>query len=206
MKTVVYRVLSQVLGVILLAVGVFALVAGLYAHNYVSSQLSQEKITMPAEAAYKTLPQASQDALAPYAGQSMTTGDQAQAYANHYIWVHMQNGCAAVKDANGNAVPAVPADMCNYAGVGGVANATTDATQKAAYTAVRGTLFQGDTLRTMLLTAYAFWLVGTIALWAGIIALVLGVVLLALAFTVFKDKGAATAATAASVRETVSVS
>ena len=188
MKTVVYRVLSQVLGVILLAVGVFALVAGLYAHSYVSDQLSQEKITMPAQAAYKTLPQASQDALAPYAGQPMTTGDQAQAFANHYIWEHMNNACTAVKDANGNAVPSVPADKCNYSGLGSVVSATTDPAQKAAYTAVRNTLFQGDTLRTSLLTAYAFWLIGTIAVWIGIIALVLGVVLLALSLTVFKNK------------------
>ncbi len=188
MKTVVYRVLSQVLGIILLAVGVFALVAGLYAHSYVSDQLGQEKITMPAQAAYKTLPQASQDALAPYAGQPMTTGDQAQAFANHYIWEHMNNACTAVKDANGNAVPSVPADKCNYSGLGSVVSATTDPAQKAAYTAVRNTLFQGDTLRTSLLTAYAFWLIGTIAVWIGIVALVLGVVLLALSLTVFKNR------------------
>lgn len=203
MKTIVYRVLSQVFGVILLAVGVFALVAGLYAHNYVSDQLSQEKITMPVEAAYKTLPQASQDALKPFAGQAMTTGDQAQAFANHYIWEHMNAGCKAVKDANGNAVPAVPADKCTYSGVGAVVSATTDPTQKAAYSALRNTLFQGDTLRTSLLTAYAFWLIGTIAVWVGVVALVLGVVLLALSFTVFKNKGTATAAPQA---ETVSVS
>src|SRR5450631_58239 len=78
MKTVVYRALSKVFGGIALAVGIFALVAGLYAHSYVSGQLSQEKITMPAEASYKTLPQVSQDALKPYAGQPMNTGDEAQ--------------------------------------------------------------------------------------------------------------------------------
>jgi len=203
MKTVVYRVLSQVLGVILLAVGVFALVAGLYAHGYVSSQLSQEKITMPVAASYKELPQASQDALAPYVGQAMTNGDQAQAYANHYIWEHMQTACTTVKDAQGNSVPAVPADKCTYAGIGAVATASTDATQKAAYTAVRTSNFTGDSLRSMLLTAYAFWLVGSIAFWVGIAALVLGAVLLALAFTVFKDKSATTAAPAA---ETASAS
>jgi hypothetical protein len=172
MKTVVYRALSMVFGVIALAVGIFALVAGLYAHSYVSGQLGQEKITMPAEASYKTLPQASQDALKPYAGQAMTTGDEAQAFANHYIWEHMSAAC-------------------------------TDTTQKAAYTALRSTLFQGDTLRTALLTAYAFWLIGTIVLWIGVIALVVGVALLVLAFTIFKDKGVAPVAP---VAETVSVS
>ena len=203
MKTVVYRVLSQVLGVILLAVGAFALAAGLYAHNYVSGQLSQEAITMPAASAYKTLPQDSQDALAPYAGQQMTTGDQAQAYANHYIWEHMQNACKEVKDAQGNAVPAIPADKCTYAGIGGVANAATDSATKAAYSGVRSTFLTGDTLRSMLLTAYAFWLVGSIAFWVGVIALVVGVVLLVLAFTVFKDKAVAASAAAAPQKVTV---
>jgi hypothetical protein len=203
MKTVVYRVLSKVFGVIALAVGIFALVAGLYAHSYVSSQLSQEKITMPAEAGYKTLPQASQDALKPYAGQAMTTGDQAEAFANHYIWEHMSAACTAVKDASGNTVPAVPAEKCNYSALGGVVSATTDTTQKAAYTALRNTLFQGDTLRTALLTAYAFWLIGTIVMWIGVIALIVGLGLLAVAFTVFKNKAVAPVAP---VAETVSVS
>jgi len=203
MKTVVYRALSQVFGAIALAVGIFAVVAGLYAHSYVSSQLGQEKITMPVAASYKTLPQASQDALAPYAGQPMNTGDEAQAFANHYIWEHMSAACTTVKDANGAAVPSVPAEQCNYSGLGGVVSATTDATQKAAYTNLRSTLFQGDTLRTALLTAYAFWLIGTIVLWIGVIAFVVGVALLVLAYTVFKTKGVATAAP---VAETVSVS
>ena len=188
MKTVVYRALSQVFGAIALAVGIFALVAGLYAHSYVSSQLSQEKITMPAEASYKTLPQDAQDALKPYAGQAMTTGDEAQAFANHYIWEHMSAACTAVKDADGNTVPAVPAEKCNYSALGGVVSATTDVKQKAAYTALRNTLFQGDTLRTALLTAYAFWLIGTIVLWIGVIALVVGVALLVLAYTLFKSR------------------
>jgi hypothetical protein len=82
---------------------------------------------MPVEASYKTLPQASQDALQPYAGQPMNTGDEAQAFANHYIWEHMSAACTAVKDANGNAVPSVPAEKCNYSALGGVVSATTDA-------------------------------------------------------------------------------
>ncbi len=189
MKTVIYRTLSKVFGVIGLAVGIFAISAGVFAHSYVSDQLAQEKITMPAEAAYKTLPQASQDALKPFAGQPMTSGDAAQAFANHYIWEHMSAACTAVKDADGNAVPAVPAEKCNYSALGGVVSATTDPKQKAAYSALRNTLFQGDTLRSSLLTAYAFWLVGTIVLVIGIIAVVAGVALWALALTVFKSKG-----------------
>lgn len=204
MKTVVYRVLSQVFGVVLLIVGVGALAGGLFAHGYVSDQLSQEKITMPAEAGYKTLPQASQDALKPFAGQPMTTGEEAQAYANSFIWEHMNSACATVKDANGNAVPAIPAEKCTYSGVGGVVSATTDPAQKAAYSAVRNTLFQGEALRTSLLTAYAFWLVGSIAIWVAVAAFVIGAALLVLSFTVFKNKAGATSVAAA--QQTVSVS
>lgn len=40
----------------------------------------------------------------------------------------------------------------------------------------------------MLLTAYAFWLVGTIAIWAGVACLVLGLVLAVLGFFVWNKK------------------
>ena len=44
----------------------------------------------------------------------------------------------------------------------------------------RQTLFMGDSLRSMLLTAYAFWLVGTIATVVGWVLIVGAIVLLAL--------------------------
>lgn len=153
---------------------------------------------MPKAAAIKSLPTESQDALAPWANteQLMTTGEQAQAYANHYIWQHLQSACAEVKDANGNALPAVPADKCTYSGIGSVAKAATSPAAKDAYEALRSSNFQGDALLSMLLTAYAFWLIGSIALYAGISLIVIGVALLVLGFFVLPKKSATPYATA----------
>jgi hypothetical protein len=196
MKNVVYEVLAKVFGVVLVLVGIGAIFGGMYAHGYVTDQLSQEKISMPTADGIKALPQASKDALTPFVGQTMTEGPQAQAYANNYIWEHMQTACAAVKDADGKELPAVPADKCTYAGIGTVANAATDAKAKAAYQALRTSNFQGDALRSMLLTAYAFWLIGSIALWVGIAALVVGIALLVWGFVLLPKKNATPAATA----------
>ncbi len=170
----------------------------MYAHGYVTTQLTQEKIAMPQAEAIKALPQASKDALSPWANspQMMTNGEQAQAYANNYIWEHMQTACAAVKDASGKELPAVPADKCTYAGIGTVANAATDPAAKAAYTALRTSNFQGDALRSMLLTAYAFWLIGSIALYVGIAFVVIGIALLVLGFVVLPKKATTPAVTA----------
>ena len=70
------------------------LVAGgllMWASNFVSdnvhSQLADQKITMPAGAAIAD--PAIKPYLSQYAGQEMTTGAQAKAYADHYIKVHM---------------------------------------------------------------------------------------------------------------------
>lgn len=191
MTSTVYRVLAKVFGPILIIVAIVALIGGNYAHSYVADQLGQEKITMPAEAAVKGLPKASQDALKPFFGQAMTNGTAAQAYSNHYIWEHMQEACAAVKDAAGKDLPAVPADKCTFAGIGTVASAATDPAAKAAYTAVRASNFQGDALRSMLLTAYAFWLIGTIAIWAGVLFGLAGIALVVWGYFL-KGKPAAT--------------
>jgi len=184
MKKTFYAELSKVFGLVLLLVGIGALIGGFFAQNYVTSQLKQESITMPDQKGVDALSdQKAKDALKPFVGKQMTTGTQAQVYANDFIWEHMQTACKTVKAADGTALPAVPADKCTYAGIGDVAGAATDANAKAAYNAVRASNFQGDALRSMLLTAYAFWLIGTIAKVAGVLCLVLGAVLAGYGFT-----------------------
>ena len=191
MKKTVYQVLTQVFGVVLIIVGIGALIGGLFAQSYVRGQLAQENIAMPAGDSLTALPDADQKALKPYEGKTMATGGAAQAYANNYIWRHMKEACNNVKDAQGNALPAVPEDQCNYAGIGSFARQAKDPAATTAYNALRASNFQGDALRSMLLTAYAFWLIGTIAIVAAIACLVLGVGLLVLSFTIFKNRGAA---------------
>ena len=85
-----------------------------------------------------------------YAGQQLTTGAQAETYANHFIAVHLS------EVAGGK----------TYAQVSAAAMAApTNTTLKTE----EATLFQGTTLRGLLLNAYAF---GTVATIAGIGAIV----------------------------------
>ena len=87
--------------VVLLAAGALLFWGYSYANNSVSSQLSAQKIDFPNQAALATaanpkpggfseITPAMLPYLQKYAGQELTTGAQAQAYANHFIAIHLQ--------------------------------------------------------------------------------------------------------------------
>ena len=76
-----------ILAVVLLVAGGLLTYASNFVSQSVEDQLSQQRITMPAADRLET--QAQKDALLQYAGQQMTTGDQAKAFADQYILVHM---------------------------------------------------------------------------------------------------------------------
>jgi hypothetical protein len=99
--------------------------------------------------------------LLQYAGQELLTGQQAEAYADHFIAVHLsempQHGVYAKISA------AALADPTN-----------------AQLKALEQTSFQGTTLRGLLLEAYAFSKFGTIALWGAIASFALAGVMLVL--------------------------
>jgi hypothetical protein len=140
----------------ILIVGVIALVGGSYAKNVVHDQLVPQKIFFPTANSPALLPGIKQ-----YAGQQLTTGSQAKAYANNFINVHLS------KVAGGQ----------TYAQVSTAAIA---APTNAKLAEEKATLFQGETLRSILLTAWGWSLVGMIATLAGLIVMVLGAVLLLL--------------------------
>ena len=91
-------VIGLILAAVLISAGALLSWGGSFANNEVKSQLSQQKIEFPAADAgsLKALPAADREAMLKYAGMKMTTGDQANVFANHYIAVHM-NGIAAGK-------------------------------------------------------------------------------------------------------------
>lgn len=156
--------------VLLLAGGLLAFASG-FINNQVSSQLSAQKITMPVAAAYSTLPQADQNALAPYQGQPLTNGFQAEAFADHYIQAHLNaaGGGKTYEEVSGEYIQMSKDPNANQATLKQLGD-------------LHQTLFMGNTLRSMLLTAYAF---GTMAMVAGIaagVAIVGAVVLAVLAF------------------------
>src|SRR6476660_5144345 len=81
-----------ILAILLIVAGGLLTWAHFFITNEVHDQLAAQKITMPTDkTGLADLPAADKAALEPYAGQLMTTGAQAQAYADHYIAVHLSN-------------------------------------------------------------------------------------------------------------------
>jgi hypothetical protein len=154
-----------VAGVLLVAGGLLVW-ASAFATSNVHDQLKAQQITMPAGPALTT--PAMKANLSQYAGQDMTTGAQAKAYADYYIQEHMnaQAQGKTYSQVSGEFMAAVKADP--------TAQATKDLGD------LRQTLFMGTTLRGMLLNAYAFATLGTIAMWAAIAAFIGAAVMLTL--------------------------
>jgi hypothetical protein len=139
------------LGIVI--VGIIAVVGGSYDKKVVHDQLVPQKIFFPAAGSPALLPGVKQ-----YAGQQLTTGSQAKAYANNFINVHLS------KIAGGQ----------TYAQVSTAALAAPTNVKLAEE---KATLFQGETLRGLLLNAWGWSLVGTIATLAGWILIGLGAIL-----------------------------
>jgi len=139
------------LAAVLVVAGVLLTWGHSYANNQVTSQLSAQKIVFPTTSSpeFKILPAANRAQMATYAGQPMTTGAQAETYANYFIGRHLFL-------------------------IGGGKTYSQLATQSLAQpknTALANqvqTVFRGTTLRSMLLEAYGFWQFGQIALIAAI--------------------------------------
>ncbi|HTZ08162.1 MAG TPA: hypothetical protein VMB72_03760 [Acidimicrobiales bacterium] len=162
---------GAVLVVVLVAAGALGLWGHSYAESNVHNQLAEQRITFPPAAAFahpkvgteitpSMIPVVSQ-----YAGQQLLTGAQAEVYADHFIAVHLneigQGQTYAQLSAKAMALPK----------------------GSAAYTAAEAqvqTVFQGTTLRGLLLEAYGFSQFGQIALVGSIVAFVLAGIMLLL--------------------------
>ena len=164
MRRKVFDILASLGGLVVVIVLVVAGALAMWGYNFANSsvhtQLAQQQIVFPA---------AGNDALASpkigpylnqYAGQKLTTGAQAKAYADHFIAVHLSE---------------MPYGGV-YSNVSAAARANPTNTALAAEVQ---TSFQGTTLRGLLLEAYAFSVFATIALWAGIVSFI-GAALMAL--------------------------
>ena len=145
---------AVVTAVLLVAAGLL-MWAGSFANSTVAQQLADQRITMPSGAAIAD-PQI-KPYLEQYAGQPMTTGAQAQAYADHFIKVHMNAA------SQGKTYGEVSADYTAL-----TKNPAADPAAVKAAADLRQTMFMGDSLRGMLLNAYAFGTLGTIAVYAAI--------------------------------------
>jgi hypothetical protein len=164
MRRKTFDVLTSAVG---LALAVIMLVAGgllLWGHNFITNevhnQLAAQKIVFPANNS-PAIKAPEFAAMHQYAGQLMTTGAQAEVYADHFIANHLKviGGGQTYSQLSAKAI-AQP--------------------KNAALAAQVATVFKGETLRGLLLNAYAFGTMGTLAGIAAIVAFAGGLVLLIL--------------------------
>jgi hypothetical protein len=142
-----------------------------FANDSVQSQLSNQNIAFPAAEA---MPSETKDQLAKWAGMQVITGEMARDYSDLYIWEHMKGSAISVMGK--------PATYSEVSGayMGLVRGGSTDVEKIKQYGDLRESLFMGNTLRGMLLQAYAFGTLGVIAGYAAIASLVGGIIFLLL--------------------------
>jgi len=149
------------LSAILLIAGGLLLWGSTYVHNTVQSQLAAQQIYFPPAAAFAH-PKAGTEitpsmipSVSQYAGQQLLTGQQAEAYADHFIAVHIANMGGGK----------------TYSQLSAEAMAQPNNTKLAGLV---DTVFKGETLRSMLLNAYGWWKVAQITFIASIVAFAAG--------------------------------
>ncbi|MCL4445810.1 MAG: hypothetical protein M1134_02880 [Actinobacteria bacterium] len=156
-----------VLTVVLIVAGSLLMWGYTFASSNVRTQLSEQQIYFPSKAAFAHAKPGTEitpsmiPSVSKYAGQQLLNGAQAEAYANHFIAVHLSE---------------MPYGGV-YAKISTAARA--DPTNKKLQ-ALTQTSFQGTTLRGLLLEAYGYWEFGQIALIASICAYALGLIMLIL--------------------------
>lgn len=135
-----------------------------FADNTVKSQLKSQEITLPASTGNAN---ESADVTAFFKANGnkiMSTGKQAEMYADHYLGFHL-SGMPTYNAASG----------ANRAAQGAFQADPTNADLKAkaeSSAAVVDTVFKGTMLRGTLLTSYAFWQLGQIAMIAAAAVLI----------------------------------
>jgi hypothetical protein len=160
-----------------------------FSRTYVREQLSQQKITFKPVAALtpeeKAFTAEHTNGLVRFAGQPLTTGEQAAVYANEYIGLHVQgiadgktyaelgtvqfdlvDKVAAAEKANDPALPALQKQLADVS-------------------SQRETLFKGEMLRGALLSAYGFSVLGDKAAQAATVAFIVAAVLFLLSIAGF---------------------
>jgi len=150
------RPVAMGLAVGLVIAGIGAVIGGSYANQVVHDQLAPQNIYFPASAE-EGLP----ENLSQYAGQKVDTGAEAKAYAEDYIGLHLQ------EMAGGK----------TYSEVSTLSRENPDDEELAGQ---RMSLFMGETLKGLLLNAWGWSVVGTVATVAGWTLIGLGAVLFAL--------------------------
>jgi hypothetical protein len=156
-----------VIAVALIVVGGAAIYGGNFGRQNVQDRLQPEKVAFPPT---EGMTPEEQTSVGDFAGATVDTGPEAEAFAR-YIAGHLTE----VNDGK------TYSETSAAARVEGLdPNTAADLQAKA------DVLFKGETLRAILLNAYGWWTVATIALWVGVGLVIAGILLLILAVLGFR--------------------
>jgi hypothetical protein len=158
---------ALVIAVVLVLMGAAAIYGGDFGRDNVRDRLQPQNVVFPP---FEAMTPEEQAAIGDYAGQQVVNGQQAEAFAT-YIQGHL----AEVNEG------ATYSETSSAARAEGLDPDTASELQGKA-----DTLFKGETLRSILLNAYGWWTVATIAFWAGWVMVAAGIVLLILAIFGFR--------------------
>jgi hypothetical protein len=137
-----------------------------FANTTVTDQLAAQNIFYPP--AGESFTEADNPNIFQWAGMQVTTGEMARGYSDDYIAIHMAGSVAGWNAAHPDLTTGA-----TYSEVSNMARtyaSTPDADPAIVAEAMqlRETMFMGNTLRGLLLEAYAFWMFGQIAFYAAI--------------------------------------
>jgi hypothetical protein len=158
---------GAIVAVVLLILGGLAVYGGMFGRDNVKDRLEPQNITFPPAEA---LTEEETDIVGDLAGEKVDNGNEAEAFSN-YIGLHLEE----VNEGK------------TYSETSAEARAEGLAPDVAAELQAKAdTLFKGESLRAILLNAYGWWTVATLALWAGYGLIAAGLVLAVLALLGFR--------------------
>jgi hypothetical protein len=171
MRRKTFDILASGVGLVVVVVLIVAGALMLWANSYVDSnvhnQLAEQQIFFPPKAAFAhpvpgtEITAAMIPSVSQYAGQELLTGAQAEAWADHFIAIHLS-------------------EMPYHGVYAAISTAARANPKDTALAALEQTSFQGTTLRGLLLEAYGFSEMGVVALWGAIASFILAFVMLIL--------------------------
>ena len=167
---------GAVVAVVLIALGAMAIYGGNFGQQNVRDRLEPQNISFPPAEAMTPEERAE---IGEFAGQKVENGVQAEAFSR-YIGGHLV-------DINEGATYSETSSQAREEGL--------DPDTAAELQGKADTLFKGETLRAILLNAYGWWTVATIALWAGFGMVAAGLLLGIFSILGFRHAGKVSAAT-----------
>ncbi len=167
-----------VLAVALIVLGALAVYGGNFAQSNVTDRLEPQNIVFPP---YDAMTPEEQADIGDFAEQQVVDGAQAEAYSR-YIQGHLA-------EINEGATYSETSAAAREEGL--------DPDTAAELQGKADTLFKGETLRAILLNAYGWWTAATIAVYAGYLMILAGILFAVLAFLGFRHASKAAAETTA---------